>query len=369
MSDDENDDYCGTCAQPGTNDNPLVCCDGCSGAWHVNQSCMGYGNRPIFTGYSLMKFFSAICCAHPLWVIQKTVLDNFECDKTAKLVSDMLETGQKQSLWTPPQHFHNMSIKDRLASVQQLWYSDPSKHTHIVVASLKGTVDLKPNAWFGSNIISFITGTPMFIFPLEPDVMDLVSKHASEIGKRPYQAWMSLYANVKEALKKGGKGYNIYGKFLTLNDLRVVPQFEHSSVACIKLDEGYYTRCLCNQESIRYVYMRQIGRFCFVTGETCNAYTDKSSVGTDVPVWASNAKHILQKGMDDGYVAWKPFAEEDDDEAVDDEDNDDDDDDEYEEEEDSDNSDDDDDEYEEEVSDEEDDDEDEERRVRPRREC
>lgn len=84
MSDDENDDYCGTCAQPGTNDNPLVCCDGCSNAWHENRSCMGVGNRPIFTGYSSMKFFSAVCCAHPLWVIQKTVLDNFECDKTAK---------------------------------------------------------------------------------------------------------------------------------------------------------------------------------------------------------------------------------------------------------------------------------------------
>lgn len=87
-----------------------------------------------------------------------------------------------------------------------------------------------------------------------------------------------------------------------LKRTRCVP---HSALVRVRLDDGYYTRCLCNQECICNVYIRQIGRYCFVTGETCNGYTEVSRVtdASDPPAWAEEVKSTLQTAINRGLVA------------------------------------------------------------------
>lgn len=303
---DLNLDYCDVCLVEASAEREIVCCDGCEHAWH--PQCLRGHAVPHFFGYDGCSWYCDAQCAVRLAARQRTVCNNLEDKSTARIVANMFDTGHPQLLWSPNRAiFDDFETREQLARTFGLWYSDPRDPTeHVVVASLSGKTDLKPNAWHGNMVIASVTGTPAHIFPLDSRIMRLIEQRAARFGKSRYAVWQTLYVSIKALdAKRPGATIRVDGEQVTVRDLRIVPQFEHSALVRVRLDDGYYTRCLCNQECICNVYIRQIGRYCFVTGETCNGYTEVSRVtdASDPPAWAEEVKSTLQTAINRGLVA------------------------------------------------------------------
>jgi hypothetical protein len=222
----------------------------------------------------------------------------------------MFSTGERQLLWSPKREpYDDHEICEGLARTFGLWYSDVRDGNEcVVVAPLACKAELKVDAWHGNMTIASLTGLPAYIFPLERSVMKRIYERAEHDKTTAYSAWLRLCCEVKN-LENGRPAKKMKADEkhpkLSMVDLRVVPQFDHtsSSIQTVKLDDNYYTRCLCNQEFVHEIFFRKIGRFCFVTGGTCNAYTKASRKDEGFePAWAKAAQNLLQKGMDDGYA-------------------------------------------------------------------
>ncbi len=215
--------------------------------------CLGTPTRP--------------CCAFSISVRQQS-LDEFST-ATRSIVRNALVEERRQELRTCPDGpYDDNRVVDNLAKTCGLFFSDPIHAGNVLVAQGKLQSVIRSDAWFANSMIAEVHSLSTFILPPSPRVMQAIRRQSN--GDL-YASWSRLLRLSKMAHKHRIFVDNIW---ISMEELRIVPQFDHTTLCQTRLKRGRMTKCLCNKEHISWVFLRKIGGFCWVTG---NTYTEKSA--------------------------------------------------------------------------------------------
>ena len=310
----DNADFCSLCGED-IEKELLLLCDGCPNSFHPSCIRPQHKCTPQWFGYPNSKWYSEACrkrgkCTCVLKIKEREQHISEYASKSRETIATVLLTEESQEIVSYENSYDESVVLDNLAKTFGLYYSDPSPENELVLVarmSLPTTSsDARATAWGANSLICDVHGLTASILPIDPDIMGYIKHNAVQANVSLFSAWRRMLQKAQQ-----DKDHRIIERIddkervISKDELRLVPQFDHTELSCISLEDGRSIQCICGQKLTGNVYFRKIGRFCWVTGQSCNAYTKKSALAPEHKngrKWVEEIRILLQAAMDKGFL-------------------------------------------------------------------